>query len=462
MRPSFILKTFLQVLIFSYQVFSQSAQWQELNINNSGLTSNRITTMIQDNNNNYWFGSSDKGLYKFDGEKWTTYDSTNSPIHSPISSLTIDQKGYLWVGTTNAFIDPKSYTAQGLLCFNGYEWKEYNLSNSEILSNVIYELVADKTDNLWMATQKGLQKYNGTVWKTFNFTKGASLDEAIRTIVVDSSNTIWCGTGQYNVNPSESDASGQLIHLVDTIYTSIDVPSTSNVTSLSVDTSGKIWIGMNQYILIRYFFGGGIASYKAGCFNYYSYATKEIPSNWITKVALDKDNTIWATSIRMRLGNFEYGRGGLVHYDGLNWTRYDSSNSPMKTEDLDWLYIDKKGNKFCGSIKGIYVFNKQGVNITSVRSENLSIPTSHLLEQNYPNPFNPTTTISFTLAKNDHAVIKIYNLLGQEVAKLVDGEYSGGIKNEIVFDASQFTSGVYFYRLIVNHKSVIKTMVLLK
>jgi hypothetical protein len=77
------------------------------------------------------------------------------------------------------------------------------------------------------------------------------------------------------------------------------------------------------------------------------------------------------------------------------------------------------------------------------------IPDVYALGQNYPNPFNPTTTLSFDLPSDAVVTLKIYNLLGQEVATVLDRqEYSAGTYEES-FDASQLASGVYLYRIIV-------------
>jgi hypothetical protein len=75
-------------------------------------------------------------------------------------------------------------------------------------------------------------------------------------------------------------------------------------------------------------------------------------------------------------------------------------------------------------------------------------PLQYKLEQNYPNPFNPTTTLSFTLAQASFVTLKIYNIIGQEVATLVNREQMEGGLQEIEFNASSLSSGVYFYHIV--------------
>ncbi len=74
------------------------------------------------------------------------------------------------------------------------------------------------------------------------------------------------------------------------------------------------------------------------------------------------------------------------------------------------------------------------------------LPTSYSLGQNYPNPFNPSTTIQFDIPKASIVTLKVYNMLGQEVATLVNEKREAG-RCEVIFDGSKLTSGVYFYRL---------------
>jgi hypothetical protein len=78
----------------------------------------------------------------------------------------------------------------------------------------------------------------------------------------------------------------------------------------------------------------------------------------------------------------------------------------------------------------------------------LETPAAYALSQNYPNPFNPTTTIQFSLPEAALVSLKIYNVLGQEVATLLDNQLLDDGEQEIAFDASRLSSGVYFYRLV--------------
>lgn len=93
--------------------------------------------------------------------------------------------------------------------------------------------------------------------------------------------------------------------------------------------------------------------------------------------------------------------------------------------------------------------------------DELNIPTSYALEQNYPNPFNPSTTISYTLPEDGKVLIKIFDVLGREVATLINGFSSSG-KHNVVWDATRFASGIYFYRITFGNQTFYKKMLLMK
>ncbi len=88
-------------------------------------------------------------------------------------------------------------------------------------------------------------------------------------------------------------------------------------------------------------------------------------------------------------------------------------------------------------------------------------PREFQLKQNYPNPFNPTTIIEYSLPKSDDVSLIVYNIIGQEVAQLIDGVQNAGT-HTVIWDASKLASGIYFYRLQTADFTQTKKMVLLK
>jgi hypothetical protein len=108
------------------------------------------------------------------------------------------------------------------------------------------------------------------------------------------------------------------------------------------------------------------------------------------------------------------------------------------------------------------VYNTFGDQVTSVqRIPSSDLPTRFNLAQNYPNPFNPATTISYAIPANNFVTLRVYNILGQEVATLVNEKQAAG-QYKVSFDASRLSSGMYLYRLDAGKYSFTKKMLLLK
>ena len=145
--------------------------------------------------------------------------------------------------------------------------------------------------------------------------------------------------------------------------------------------------------------------------------------------------------------NFTLTAADQVYTDTL-FSASNSVNGDGVNSSLDrWNF----GQKFV-----VYVVDQT----TSIENEEL-IPNSFMLKQNYPNPFNPSTKISWSSTTSGHHTLKIYDITGNEVATLVD-EFMPAGNNEVEFNASNFSSGVYFYKLVAGNQTETKKMILMK
>jgi hypothetical protein len=99
--------------------------------------------------------------------------------------------------------------------------------------------------------------------------------------------------------------------------------------------------------------------------------------------------------------------------------------------------------------------------VLGVKQPSPSVINKYSLDQNYPNPFNPSTNISFTLAKSENVKLTVYNILGEQVAVLVNGMRNAGSQT-VSFNANKLASGVYFYKLEAGNTVLAKKMMLLK
>jgi hypothetical protein len=197
-------------------------------------------------------------------------------------------------------------------------------------------------------------------------------------------------------------------------------------------------------------------------------------------------------------GNFnaEPYEGMLVQFDSLTVTSIDpvfqdlyqyevsnSSQSILVTRDGKNTYTNdtastatgtklKVGNKI-KSLTGVLYYggnrykvvprtNADYSGVTSVPIYRTDIvPEKYELAQNYPNPFNPTTKISYGLPISGHVMLKVYNVIGQEIATLVDAIQSTGTYT-VQFDASKLSSGMYLYRISSGNYVQVKKMILIK
>ncbi|RPI04047.1 MAG: T9SS C-terminal target domain-containing protein, partial [Ignavibacteriae bacterium] len=98
---------------------------------------------------------------------------------------------------------------------------------------------------------------------------------------------------------------------------------------------------------------------------------------------------------------------------------------------------------------------------TSVENSQFALPDKFELHQNYPNPFNPSTTITYAIQQPGIVVLKVYNIVGQEIQTLVNNYQAAG-KYQVTLNAQLLSSGVYFYRLQSNGSTLMRKMILLR
>jgi hypothetical protein len=159
--------------------------------------------------------------------------------------------------------------------------------------------------------------------------------------------------------------------------------------------------------------------------------------NNLTYVSMDN----WNPMPSLGNFNFAYSTGS---------TSYTAAAGGFPLGDLNWFPARKAD------------WITAGKPTTFVPRTETEIPNRFSLGQNYPNPFNPTTTIEFSLAKSSYVTLKVFDMLGREVANLVDGNLNSGIVHQVQFNAAKLSSGIYYYRLEAGSFSHVKKLVLMK
>ena len=141
---------------------------------------------------------------------------------------------------------------------------------------------------------------------------------------------------------------------------------------------------------------------------------------------------------------------------GLNWQHGER----WPGEFNDFYFIDIARGWMVGEAGVIFRTTNGGGVFTHVEEKGDNFPTTMLL-QNYPNPFNPVTKITYSMPQTGFVKLKVFDLLGNEIATLVNEEKQKG-NYEIEFDGTRLSSGIYFYQAIVGKNVVTKKMVLIK
>lgn len=202
------------------------------------------------------------------------------------------------------------------------------------------------------------------------------------------------------------------------------------------------------------------------------YSPYFIPVELTSFTASTMDNRVslnWSTATELNNRGFEIERAssfktqlsngtlplqeweiiGFVEGKGTTTDRQDYSFIDIPTEYGSYLYRLKQID-----FDGTFEYSNE------IEIE-LTLPSDFELSQNYPNPFNPSTIISWKMAASDHVSIKVYDILGNDIATLVNEVKPAGIF-QIEFDGSGLSSGTYFYKITSSNFTVIKKMSLIK
>lgn len=181
-------------------------------------------------------------------------------------------------------------------------------------------------------------------------------------------------------------------------------------------------------------------------------------NSWIT-VPSNNFNNLHGIDFSDNMHGWIVGLGGIILNTtdgGQTWNRVPN----ITTNDLLAVdFVDNNNGWVVGTGGTILHFsgNTTGINNNPTNK----IPFTFKLEQNYPNPFNPSTVISYQLAVGDHVTLKVYDILGREVATLVNRKQRAG-SYKVNFNAGRLSSGVYFYRLNYGDYSATKKMIVLR
>jgi polygalacturonase len=205
------------------------------------------------------------------------------------------------------------------------------------------------------------------------------------------------------------------------------------------------------------------------------------PDTFYVAATIDTNSAVrndGRVQIKWTIGESSPGKGNCTLQFGWMASAEDSNFAANRDADAKIFYIADSvteagtGNyttqfasqPFWVARGGITNFGDFGIGkftATAVIREKTTGPSYFQLFQNYPNPFNPTSVINYHIPVMSNVTLKVYDILGREIATLVDSRQSAGDYSAI-FDASKFSSGVYLYRLTAGNYSAVRKMVVIR
>jgi hypothetical protein len=188
------------------------------------------------------------------------------------------------------------------------------------------------------------------------------------------------------------------------------------------------------------------------------------PVPWPNWVTIDLRSLNISTNTRFAVGFRIDG----TYPDNANVNRVMMTESPMPGEPTSLTYSTTPtpnwyipSNATGDSVYTFLIRAYVSINSSGVKQSIELTPAAFVLEQNYPNPFNPSTIIRFQMPSKGWVTLKIYDIIGREVATLVNGFQETGT-HDVKFDASNLPSGVYFYRIAIGKYTETKKLMLIK
>ena len=459
-----IVFVLLYCVIFSFNssAFSQTGpMWVVFDKVNSQIVDDHVNCLYADDYGIVWIGTDSGASFcshgswnKFVDElAYTIYDNTGSHTMHSVSCITQSSDASVWFGLKGGGISQYDQFSPSAT------WRRYTTTDgipyNFILSvdRVPYAGGDQTRGTVWCATIAGVARFTpiangGGTWQTYTTSSpGCTLPSnnvraAAFNINDNADFSVWFGTS----NPAGAAYCGrsgwQPAILLPAPY---DLP----ITAIAFDASNTAWFAKSQ----------SLSSYNTKTTEWRHYTNTNtsggLPPGAINAVTIDLKSSIPARWFGTN--------GGLVQFRDTVWTKFTRLNTPLLPSDtITALTFDRNHNLWIGTPNGVAVYNETGTILDAVHSlRPYSPPMRYALLQNYPNPFNPSTRISYQLPKQSFATLKVFDVLGREIATLVNGEQTAGYKS-VSWDAANVPSGMYFYRLQTKEFMQTRKLLLLK
>ena len=381
---------------------------------NKGLTTADAWNINFDNDGNLYAACWSNGVYKSldKGLSWKLVN--NGFTNSYVWSVLPDDKGILFAGTE-----------QGT-----YRSTDQGKSWNKIIDNFFYVLYKDNNNRIY-----GMDYGNGVYRSTDHGISWTKIDhgfinEFVFAAAIDSGQNIYVGTRGGAIYKSTDDG---------TSWTKVYQSTSSNpaISSIAITIKGTIFATDIMEGILR--------------------STDEGLS-W----QLVKADIRWQDNYPLNIN-----QKGEIYASGSDSKFYKSTDNGDSWQDITGnlalttvrdIKFDRNDTMYLATDEAVWRMSPDST--VSVKDKK-SVVIQYSLKQNYPNPFNPSTTISYSLPTRQNVTLKIYNILGKEIATLVKEEKPEG-NYTVNFNAGKLPSGVYFYSIRAGTFSETKKLLLLK
>lgn len=410
------------LMLANSNALTQTISWTQTN---TGLTNLQVTDLAINIADHIfastWYGD---GIFRStsNGDAWFPINSGLPNGGNGVFHLAINNSGVIFAGgrTSTAGIGVFRSTN------NGNNWTQTGLSGDLAVGTL-----AINSNNHIFAGLNGPGGTTGIYRSTDNGNNWTQLNTIfyVTKLAINSSGHIFAGTYQDGLFRSTDNGDNfSQVHA-----------SLMQVFALAFNSSGHVFAGT---------IGGVFRSTNNG--NNWTQINSGLTNLNVTSLLVNSNDHIFTGA---------YGGGGGVFRSTNNGNNWSQVNSGLTNTNVWPLALNSSGYLFAGTYGGgVYRTNQP---TTSVRELSDLIPESFALEQNYPNPFNPSTRIVFNIPSREFVSLKVYDLLGKEVAQLVSDVLAPGTY-QTEFVGTGLATGIYLYRLNAGLFTETKKLILLR
>ncbi len=425
-----------------YHTSGQNPEWKKVDVNYKGEEC-VLHKPILDNEGNILFGSSSCGLVKYDYKNFIFYDSTNSciPVNSVIPIL-VDNNNDIWLKLVKFIYDTNGiYKGNIYLGVMKTDLKNCTLYDSSNCALFGNEIECAALDSNG-ACWFSVKAPSKYKWGLMKYEDGVWSEFVYPSSFLPRNTVVTC----MSVAPNNTIYFGSVLGLAKMTFGKCEIIDNKNLLSKSIksmelDLNEELWIS-NLY---------GIVHYDGENWIKYDTSThKELPAvdqSTYNEIAVDSANNIWSNSPN-------YYELIKINDDEISFL--NENNSPLKDVFIRHFGVDKFNNLWITTCDGLFVYQEGGI---ILNSEDFKKRQSKTIA--YPNPLSERTRIKFTLEKPSRAKLTVYDAFGRKVADLLDERLEAG-ERSVAFEPRGLPSGIYYCVLRAGERSETAKLVVVK